>query len=497
VNYLFSQIALCLVLVGLLGMLLGWWLGRLGARRRLSDTEADWEQRLTTSQAEGEESDREAQRVAGQLAETNVELEESQDRLDHLAANLKVSEEQLVSERERITETAEELSAHEVESGELRTEIETWRDDVATLQRDQLVSQEEVERLQRDLRVGGEHAADLEQRFADLEHGVAREGEKVRELGEQLEQRTGELEQRTGEGDELRGEIARLREVKDEFQSWMQGAARKEEELSYAKHQLGTVGTLEGDLGQLRSQLEQLRRENAASGTAAEQARREAEARRAETEQQNQQIAAYEGQIVQRDRRITGIESRVAERESQIAERESRIAELEAEANARSTQAATELQDLRSELARCTTRSQDFELRAEAAEETGKNLAVELENLLAAPLVDVDRLATVRPAAQPEFSAPVAATPKLDEPELLEAPRGAADDLKRIRGIGPVLERTLNTLGIYHFRQVASWSPSDIAWVASHIDTFPDRIARDGWLLQAAELAQGPSSEEE
>lgn len=71
---------------------------------------------------------------------------------------------------------------------------------------------------------------------------------------------------------------------------------------------------------------------------------------------------------------------------------------------------------------------------------------------------------------------------------LLQAPDGERDDLKRIYGIGPVLERTLNELGVFHFRQIASLSAADVAWLAAHVNSFPDRIIRDQWVEQAQEL---------
>ncbi len=70
----------------------------------------------------------------------------------------------------------------------------------------------------------------------------------------------------------------------------------------------------------------------------------------------------------------------------------------------------------------------------------------------------------------------------------MDAPDGTPDDLKEIYGIGPVLEASLNTLGIYHFRQIAGWKPADVAWVARHIDSFPKRIVRDRWVEQARKL---------
>jgi predicted flap endonuclease-1-like 5' DNA nuclease len=64
-----------------------------------------------------------------------------------------------------------------------------------------------------------------------------------------------------------------------------------------------------------------------------------------------------------------------------------------------------------------------------------------------------------------------------------------ADDLKKIRGVGPVLEKTLNELGIYFFRQIAEFNDDHIDWVADHINTFGGRIKRDQWVEQAASLA--------
>ncbi len=80
----------------------------------------------------------------------------------------------------------------------------------------------------------------------------------------------------------------------------------------------------------------------------------------------------------------------------------------------------------------------------------------------------------------------------LEKPaNLLDAPRGGTgDDLKRISGVGPKLERTLNALGIFHYDQIAKWAADEIAWVDDNL-TFKGRIARDDWMSQAKTLAAG------
>lgn len=68
----------------------------------------------------------------------------------------------------------------------------------------------------------------------------------------------------------------------------------------------------------------------------------------------------------------------------------------------------------------------------------------------------------------------------------LTAPRdGVPDDLQEIEGIGPALEKLVNSLGFYHFDQIAAWSEADVALVDAEMKTFKGRIARDKWVEQA------------
>jgi predicted flap endonuclease-1-like 5' DNA nuclease len=66
------------------------------------------------------------------------------------------------------------------------------------------------------------------------------------------------------------------------------------------------------------------------------------------------------------------------------------------------------------------------------------------------------------------------------------APR-ADDDLKKVHGIGPKLERTLKELGITSFRQIANLQPEDIAYVTAALGAFKGRIERDDWMSSAAQ----------
>jgi len=84
------------------------------------------------------------------------------------------------------------------------------------------------------------------------------------------------------------------------------------------------------------------------------------------------------------------------------------------------------------------------------------------------------------PAAEPQGTKPA---------NLLTEPRdGEADDLKRISGVGPKLEKLLNVNGVFHFDQIAAWNDEEVAYMDDQL-SFKGRIARDGWIDQATQFA--------
>jgi predicted flap endonuclease-1-like 5' DNA nuclease len=68
------------------------------------------------------------------------------------------------------------------------------------------------------------------------------------------------------------------------------------------------------------------------------------------------------------------------------------------------------------------------------------------------------------------------------------------DDLKRIRGIGVLIERRLATLGVTSYEQIANWSDVDIDRISNTLD-FKGRIERENWVEQARILASGGQTE--
>jgi predicted flap endonuclease-1-like 5' DNA nuclease len=113
-----------------------------------------------------------------------------------------------------------------------------------------------------------------------------------------------------------------------------------------------------------------------------------------------------------------------------------------------------------------------------------------------APAVVTEPAPVAAPALSTEDTAKaVEADAHGARPAGLLAPRdGKADDLKRIKGIGRQNEARLNALGVWHFDQIAGWTPDNVKWAGSFL-AFVGRIEREDWVGQAKVLAAGGSTE--
>ncbi|MDF1778115.1 MAG: 50S ribosomal protein L21 [Rhizobiaceae bacterium] len=72
---------------------------------------------------------------------------------------------------------------------------------------------------------------------------------------------------------------------------------------------------------------------------------------------------------------------------------------------------------------------------------------------------------------------------------VFTAPAGAADDLKKISGVGPALEKKLHAFGVTQFAQIAAFTPEDVVKLDDAL-SFKGRIERDDWIGQAKTLSE-------
>ena len=72
--------------------------------------------------------------------------------------------------------------------------------------------------------------------------------------------------------------------------------------------------------------------------------------------------------------------------------------------------------------------------------------------------------------------------------EQLPGPRGVADDLKKLPGVSPAIEKQLNDLGIFHIPQIAELNEKAAHNVGEEVG-LPGRV--DSWIAKAKELTRG------
>ncbi len=69
----------------------------------------------------------------------------------------------------------------------------------------------------------------------------------------------------------------------------------------------------------------------------------------------------------------------------------------------------------------------------------------------------------------------------------IDAPRGEADDLKRITGITPKIEQRLNDAGVFHFWQIADLDADNMA-ALDRLLKLKGQIEKEGWVAQAKKM---------
>lgn len=114
--------------------------------------------------------------------------------------------------------------------------------------------------------------------------------------------------------------------------------------------------------------------------------------------------------------------------------------------------------------------------------------AEEISPVIAGPAVSpVD----VPPPADPVPSPPEPAAPAAP---IHAVPAGPADELTRMKGVGPKVAALLNGLGVTRFDQIAAWTDADVGRIDAELGAFKGRIQRDQWIEQARLLATGDTA---
>jgi len=117
----------------------------------------------------------------------------------------------------------------------------------------------------------------------------------------------------------------------------------------------------------------------------------------------------------------------------------------------------------------------------ESAEATLRYRVRQLEFQIEENEQKIHQLNLVISAGGVRASTPVEATPLFARPVAANQ----KDELTKIRGIGPFIEKRLNKIGIYTFQQLAALRPDQVNLIGTVIEFFPHRIVKDDWVGQA------------
>ena len=119
-------------------------------------------------------------------------------------------------------------------------------------------------------------------------------------------------------------------------------------------------------------------------------------------------------------------------------------------------------------------------------DKSGVRAAIGAGLAIAGAAVAVGAAAAVAAATSDEKPA----AKKKAEPKAAKADAGGADDLKKLSGVGPALEKKLIEGGVTSFAQIAAWTEADIAEFDEKL-SFKGRIEREGWVEQAKAFVEG------
>ncbi len=251
-----------------------------------------------------------------------------------------------------------------------------------------------------------------------------------------------------------------------------------------------------------KTQLEEL---EAWLSKARQQAENDLEQEQRAHEKMKQRLSDAEEKQSSAEQRATSSETELATIRGELDRLKSTNVEMEAERrrlDPEMNRLESSLDEANWEKKQLTEELEQARTERQTAADEDRTRTTEFESRLSEQQSEIDRLRTELDARQSvtEDVAP-AAPPHTDEEnteqaygvssEPTSAPSTSTDDLKKIKGIGRVLEGKLHGMGITTFRQIADFSAAEIDRVNAVLD-FPGRIERERWVEQAKAIVGEP-----
>lgn len=537
-TYLISQLWLYLLCAGLLGLFLGWIIWGWWNRRLIAEAKADYErERLALEQKfETDKVALQEDRTAAFLARDEAinlkaslvgELEGEREAIAEAKAQIgRLTQADMAArgESERnLAALQQQLEQERSTAAEAKQAVDAIRADMQVQLQQERTAHVNVkdahEKLRAELKTLG---ADANRKEAAFRASLEEERKAKDSLDAELQHERAELTKAKDAIGDVRTEMNR------QVQAKQAALASAENAASAAKRD---VETARGELARFKAENvkasdaalkaleESLSEERRAKATIEVELRREraelSEAKdaideaRAEASRQVQAkqtaLAAQESEANLKAEmarteieRLRSAQGKVGVASVQVQQLQAKVdqerkAKDVAEADrsrliASEREAKAEIERLRSQLSVLSTKGQGYSGDAERlprelseARERQQKLDAEIARLR--KLLSERETVSVKPAGKQTFT-----TDAPRPASLFDRRPDTVDDLKEVRGIGPVMERILNENGCYHFKQLANFSPRDIEWISQALGSFPDRIERDNWVGQAKTL---------
>lgn len=246
------------------------------------------------------------------------------------------------------------------------------------------------------------------------------------------------------------------------------------------KNQLAEAALVEG---RLRDELSRWAEGSAAAGSsggAADELQAEVARRDKKIELLQLQVTQSGAALSSEWQSLNALKSELAERQQQLTERGKRLSDKLRGSEESAQQLRLQLRSMK----RQEERLQQELAAAKHALAGGRENSAALIAQLKEQLEDKETMVALLSVDE---------EPAVAEDSPLPVEEPSHDDLQRIRGIGPVLHRKLNKIGVTSFRQIATWTDDDVQNVASRIGGSPGRIRKGGWVETARELMGGRS----
>ena len=372
--------------------------------------------------------------------------------------------------RQQLSEIAGRLRGREHELDTLNHELKVRTSAVQMLEGKMITSEAALKDLTADL------AAKVEQLTA-LQAEVAEKGVRLHAVQRERDTLRREVEEAEAS---LKAKAAGFAEMQTQMENAEDILISRDQEIATLKTWVEQLAPKDAEIARLRARIEELEPFVERSRRLERDQEQDRTRAAATLHSKEQELAAHQTRLKDIDAELAGLQNRTQEDltrfEATLHERDTEIQRLQA--------TVEELHMFRDEVTK-----KDLALR-EAEARRVMDISEREEEIGALR----KRLVEYRVAQR--FGAPSKATGSV-EATAQSAPAtgrqaGKArphhkDDLKQIHGIGPVMERVLNRMGMFTFRQIAEWNERDVEHMASELNTFPDRIRHDNWIAGAKE----------